>query len=231
MINKTIIFSDGASRGNPGPGGFGAIIKSKDGVLEVGGRERNTTNNRMELLGAIKALENTKVGESLDFHTDSQYLINGITKWIYNWQKKDWKTAGGKAEDVANRDLWERLFELSSARKIKWLYVAGHAEIPGNERCDEIATSFADKVSIKLFDGKASDYKIDLSITEGNACISKSSSNKTKAFSYLSVVNGKLEKHLSWPDCEKRVKGVSSARYKKSKNAEDEKNIIKEWGF
>lgn len=230
-MNKTIIFSDGASRGNPGPGGFGAIIKLKDSVLEIGGRENSTTNNRMELLGAIKALKKTKLGDSIDFHTDSQYLINGITKWVYNWQKKGWKTAGGKGEDVANRDLWEDLVKATTGKKIKWLYVAGHAEIPGNERCDEIATSFADNIKIKLFDGKVSDYKVNLSITEGNVCLPKSSSSKIKAFSYLSVVNGKLEKHLSWPDCEKRVKGVSSARYKKSKNAEDEKNIMKEWGF
>ncbi len=231
MTNKTIIFSDGSSRGNPGPGGYGAIIKQDDKVFELGGGEQKTTNNRMELMGAIKALESVKSKDNIELHTDSKYLIDGITKWVFNWQKKGWKTAGGKDTDVANRDLWEDLVKATSDKKIKWIYVAGHAEIPGNERCDEIATSFADNVSIKLFKGEASDYEVDLSITEGNVCSPKNTSNKSKAYSYLSVVNGKLEKHLTWPDCEKRVKGVSSARYKKSKNEEDEKQIMKDLGF
>lgn len=230
-MNKIIIFSDGSSRGNPGPGGFGVILYWEYGrVLELGGREDNTTNNRMEIFGAISALEKTEKDGVINFHTDSQYLINGITKWIFSWKKNNWKKAD--KDDVLNKDLWERLHDLSSERKISWFYAEGHSGIPGNERCDEIATSFADKTDVKLFDGNVSDYKINLSITErsgGNMCSPKK--GKTKAYSYLSLVDGKLEKHFSWADCEKKVKGVKSARFKKAKDKEDEDKIIKEWGL
>ncbi len=229
-MEKTIIFSDGSSRGNPGPGGFGAIIFRDEKVFELGGREDRTTNNRMEIMGAISALEKTKDGEVIDFHTDSKYLIDAITKWIFGWQKNGWKKKDGA--DVLNQDLWERLIEVVKGRKIKWLYASGHSGIPGNERCDEIATSFADNIKIDLFNGDRKDYKIDLSKLEsGGVNVGKTKSSNKKAFSYLSVVDGKLEKHFSWAECEKRVKGVKSARYKKSKDAEDEKNIMKDWGF
>lgn len=230
-MSNIIIFSDGSSRGNPGPGGYGAIIKQNDKVFELGGREDRTTNNRMEIMGAIESLKKAHDSREIDFYTDSQYLINSITKWIYGWQKKGWKTAGGKGGDVANRDLWEELIKVSSDKKIKWNYVNGHVGIPGNERCDEIATSFADNKNINLYEGEAVDYQVDLSITKNNVCSTQSKTSKTKAFSYLSVVDGKLEKHFTWAECEKRVKGVKSARYKKSKNEQDEKDIIKDWGF
>ena len=116
MVNKIIIFTDGSSRGNPGPGGWGAIINENDKVVELGGGEKLTTNNRMELLGAINALKTLqKTKKEIILNTDSSYLINGITKWVYSWQKKNWKNSF--KEDVANKDLWEKLIEVSKIKK------------------------------------------------------------------------------------------------------------------
>ncbi len=159
-ISKIIIFSDGSSSGNPGPGGWGAIVSMPDGsVVEIGGAKKYTTNNRMELTGAIKALQ--FVGKSFGeiiLNTDSSYLINGITKWIYGWRKNNWKNSAKKP--VLNRDLWEELMEASKGKNIIWNHVAGHAGIAGNERCDEIATSFAYGKFPRLFCGKIADYGI-----------------------------------------------------------------------
>ena len=152
--NNITIFSDGSSRGNPGPGGWGAIVATCDNVLELGGGEKHTTNNRTELLGVINALSSFESPvsklEEIVVNTDSSYVINGITKWIYSWQKNGWKNS--TKDDVQNRDLWEELTKVSSGKKIKWNYVGGHIGIPGNERCDTIATSFADNFKIKLLD-------------------------------------------------------------------------------
>ncbi|MFA6797415.1 MAG: ribonuclease HI [Candidatus Paceibacterota bacterium] len=239
MNNKTIIFTDGSSRGNPGPGGWGAIVTFSDGkVKELGGGEKHTTNNRMELIGAIKALEYVSDpsqvktqfdGAGVILNTDSSYVINGITKWVYGWQKNGWKNS--MKEDVVNRDLWEKLIEVSKGVKIDWNYVGGHVGIPGNERCDEIATMFADGKDVELFDGKKTDYEIDLSDTEGSGEKKKNKSkNKAPAYSYLSLVEGKLQKHKTWIECEKRVKSVKgNVKFKKAVSEEDERKIMKEW--
>src|SRR3989344_2829160 len=130
------IYTDGSSRGNPGPGGWSAIIFDDKKVREIGGREEHTTNNRMELTAAIKALENL-TGEAL-VYTDSEYVMKGITEWIKKWQVKGWKTAG---------------------KKIEWKYVAGHVGIHLNERADEIATAFADSLDPALYNGPKDKYK------------------------------------------------------------------------
>lgn len=229
--NQITIFSDGSSRGNPGRGGWGAIVSMGGKVAELGGRENHTTNNRMEILGAIKALEFVGAMKSeIKINTDSSYVINGITKWVYGWQKNGWKNS--EKEEVANRDLWENLIEASAGLKIKWNYVGGHSGIPGNERCDEIATTFADNKPTRLFSGKSSDYQIDLKDLSGSGEKKKYPKNKGEAYSYLSLVDGKLEKHKTWAECEKRVKGVKGGvKYKKALSAEDEGKIMKEWGF
>lgn len=228
---KTIIFTDGSSRGNPGPGGWGAIVAFSDGkIKELGGGEKHTTNNRMELMGAISALSIIKDEDNIVLNTDSSYVINGITKWVYGWKKNSWKNS--MKEDVVNRDLWEKLIEVSKDKDIEWNYVGGHVGIPGNERCDEIATSFADGKKVELFHGKKTDYEIDLSDTEGSREKKKNKSkNKSPAYSYLSLVEGKLQKHKTWPECEKRVKGVKgNVKFKKAVSEENEREIMKEWG-
>lgn len=157
------IHTDGASRGNPGPGGWGAIIAygkkyevgsmEQDWITELGGREEHTTNNRMELTATIKALEFLTPYSILPttVFTDSEYVMKGITEWINKWQKKNWKTANKKP--VLNQDLWQRLLELTNGKNIEWTYVAGHAGVHLNERADEIATEFADNLKPALYHG------------------------------------------------------------------------------
>ena len=162
MRDKIIIFTDGASKGNPGPGGFGAVIVlPEDEVIELGGSEKHTTNNRMELAGAIMALEEIlKRDEGVLVYTDSKYLIGGMTEWIFNWQKNGWKSATKKP--VANQDLWEKLAELSKGKKVNYHYVAGHVGVRGNERCDEIASGLATGENISLYRGALTGYKINI---------------------------------------------------------------------
>jgi ribonuclease HI len=232
MKTDTIIFCDGSSLGNPGPGGWGAIVSENGNVLELGGGERHTTNNKTELLAAINALKHIKdPKKDISVHTDSSYVINGMTKWIYGWQRNNWITSG--KEPVSNRELWEELIKLSKGKKIKWTYVRGHAGIPGNERCDEIAVSYAEEKPVKLFKEKVSKYDIDLLNTRSSSGLkSKRSKNKGPAYSYLSLVNGKFKKHGTWAECEKAVKGIKGGvRFKKAVSAEDEKEIMREWGI
>ena len=149
------IYTDGSSRGNPGPGGWGAIIFENGRVKEIGGREEHTTNNRMELMAAIKALDS--VSGSITIHTDSEYVMKGMTEWIGNWQKKGWRTAGKKK--VLNQDLWQELLRESEDKNIEWKYVAGHAGVHLNERADTIATEFADNAEPELYNGPEKKYK------------------------------------------------------------------------
>jgi ribonuclease HI len=236
MKNDTIIaYTDGSSLGNPGPGGWGVIVNFVDTrISEAGGREVETTNNRMELMAAIEALwiaEDMKA--DMEIHTDSSYVRNGITNWVKGWQRNNWKTKA--KQDVLNRDLWEKLVEAQERRerfgKVSWYYVEGHVGHPGNERADTIATSFAKKEKVDLYDGDKERYPIDLTVTEsvmkkGRKVKSRS---KAKAYSYLSLIDGVLEKHDTWAQCEARVKG-KSAKFKKAISKEDEQYILKEWG-
>lgn len=134
---KVEIFCDGACSGNPGAGGFGCILRCGDKEKELSGAEPLTTNNRMELTGAITALESLKRPCEVTLTTDSQYLVKGMTEWIYGWVKRDWKNS--KKEPVLNRDLWERLLALSKTHRISWNWVRGHNGHVENERCDDLA--------------------------------------------------------------------------------------------
>lgn len=153
------IYTDGSSRGNPGPGGWAAIIMDEVRSVELGGREDHTTNNRMELTGAIKALEYaSRLGEPITLYTDSEYVMKGMTEWISGWQKRNWKTASKKP--VLNQELWQELLRVSEGLTIDWKYVAGHSGEEFNERADEIATSFADDVYTALYNGERSQYRL-----------------------------------------------------------------------
>ncbi len=131
------IFSDGACSGNPGPGGYGTILRYGNREKELSGFAEQTTNNRMELLGAIAGLEALKRPCRVRLTTDSQYLVRGMTEWLPSWQKKGWKNS--KKQDVLNRDLWERLAILAAVHDIAWIWVRGHDGHVENERCDELA--------------------------------------------------------------------------------------------
>lgn len=134
---KVEIFCDGACSGNPGPGGFGCILRSGNREKELSGADPHTTNNRMELLAAITALESLKRPCEVVLTTDSQYLVKGMTEWIQGWIRKGWKNS--KKEDVLNRDLWERLLSLTAVHRVHWSWIRGHNGHPENERCDELA--------------------------------------------------------------------------------------------
>jgi ribonuclease HI len=134
---KLDIFTDGACSGNPGPGGWGAILRSGDAERELFGGEAGTTNNRMELTAVIRALEALKRPVAARVHTDSQYVQKGISEWIHGWKRRGWKTAGN--QPVKNEDLWRELDRLASLHKIEWIWVRGHVGHPENERCDELA--------------------------------------------------------------------------------------------
>jgi ribonuclease HI len=131
------IFTDGACSGNPGPGGWGAILRSGGHEKELHGGEEHTTNNRMELMAAISALEALKKPSHVDLHTDSEYVKNGITAWIHNWKRNGWRTADKKP--VKNAELWQRLEQALERHEVKWHWVKGHAGHPENERADELA--------------------------------------------------------------------------------------------
>lgn len=138
-MSKTVvdIYTDGACKGNPGVGGWGALLRSKGVERELFGGERETTNNRMELMGAISALEALKRHCQVRLHTDSKYVMQGITEWIGNWKKRGWKTADKKP--VKNEDLWRRLDTIVAEHEIEWIWVKGHAGHEGNERADVLA--------------------------------------------------------------------------------------------
>jgi ribonuclease HI len=134
---KVVIFTDGACRGNPGPGGWGAVLISGGHEREMCGGERATTNNRMELMAAIQALEALKKPCKVELHTDSQYVMKGITEWVRGWKARGWKTAA--KDPVKNEDLWRRLDEARLRHEVDWRWVKGHAGHELNERADELA--------------------------------------------------------------------------------------------
>ncbi|MDX2469374.1 MAG: ribonuclease HI [SAR324 cluster bacterium] len=138
------IWTDGSCKGNPGPGGWGAIIRSGGDEQELFGADRQTTNNIMEMTGAMKALEATPEGSKIRLTTDSQYVINGITKWINGWKKKGWKKADGNP--VLNQEVWKALDQATSKRKVEWVWVKGHAGHEENERVDDLAREAIEKV-------------------------------------------------------------------------------------
>ncbi|MDL2268719.1 ribonuclease HI [Desulfosarcina sp. OttesenSCG-928-A07] len=141
---RTIIYTDGASLGNPGPGGYGAVVASDTGAqtYELSGGFRRTTNNRMELLACIKALESLKGKSSVVLYSDSRYVVDGMTKkWAARWKRHQWKKSTG--EPALNVDLWSRLLDLCDYHTVSFVWVRGHAGTPGNERCDQLATQAA----------------------------------------------------------------------------------------
>jgi ribonuclease HI len=239
-MDRTTVFTDGAAKGNPGPGGWGAIVVTPDRVVtELGGGARHTTNNKMELSGAIAALEAIEADKApVTLYTDSTYLIQGITTWVWGWRKKGWRTASGG--EVLNRDLWEQLFALASARGAKgidWRWVRGHVGTPGNERCDEIAVGFALGTPPVLYRGPVAHYQVDVSRVpqetslpqRGSASPGRAAASKTP-YAYLSVVDDVAMRHATWGECERRVKGRSGARFKKATSAADEAAILRAWG-
>lgn len=138
MSEKVIIYTDGACSGNPGPGGWGAILMYKGAKKEISGGMRNTTNNIMEITAVVEALKCLKVESDVEVYSDSAYTVNAFKQgWIYNWMKNGWKTAN--KEPVKNKELWQELYSLTKKHKVEFIKVKGHADNEFNNRCDEMA--------------------------------------------------------------------------------------------
>ncbi|OFZ31510.1 MAG: ribonuclease HI [Bdellovibrionales bacterium RIFCSPHIGHO2_01_FULL_40_29] len=245
-LNSVVIYGDGACSGNPGPGGFGAIvIFPNETVQELAEYHPQTTNNRMEILAIMKSLR--LVLNSSDFSsvsqiqifTDSVYLIRAITQWLFGWKKRGWKTAAN--EEVANQDLWiefdKLLYQLklkNADAKLEWNFVKGHSGDPGNERCDELAVSMSKRESVDLYSGSIRGYHFDVTRLPEKKPLPefKDRSNEPKKPAwYLSLVNGVLKSHKTWSECEAVVKGRPGVKFKKVTSQEEEEQVKRQWGL
>lgn len=227
LMKKTTIYCDGSAIGNPGPGGWGAVVLTPTGdVHEYGGFAEHTTNNRMELTAPTEALKSIDTKSSVIIKTDSQYVINGITKWVFGWEKNGWQTKEKK--DVLNKELWQALLVATRDHTVEWEHVRGHVGIDLNERVDVIANGYARKENVSLYAGTEKEYKEFLKGMPKARKVASSSSKNRKAYSYVSAIDGKVEIHTTWAACEKRVKG-HKAQFKKVYSAEEEKDLITQW--
>ncbi len=234
-----MLFADGACSGNPGPGGWACIAVLPEGrVKELGGRDAATTNNRMELGSVIAGLRAVSAApDAVVVHSDSTYVLGGITSWIKGWKRRGWRTAAG--EPVKNEDLWRELDALVAARGrgVEWRWVKGHSGHDANERCDEIAVAFSRGRAVELYEGPLISYPYgSLSPSEAKPLPAARPAHGAAAgasapASYLSWLDGKLERHATWKECESRVKGRPGARFKKVKSAGEESETLRAWGL
>lgn len=256
LSHEILVYCDGACKGNPGPGGWGAVVLvgGREGtVQEFGGGEQLTTNNIMELVGATRGLEaaecallknrprSTAQIRQVRVFCDSKYVIQGASQWRHGWKKSNWVKQDGTP--VANLRYWQELDalcdRLALRTKVEWVYVEGHAGIPGNERCDEIAQGIALGRSVTLYSGRYGDYGIDLfePLTVNRKpqtdieTESGSGTGKKKYPLYLSYINGELREHASWPECQAVVNGRSGAKYKKVTSAGEYQKTLASWGI
>ncbi len=226
-----IIFCDGACLGNPGPGAAAFIIASAERVVEFVESAKETTNNRMEILALLRALQllfeddfissSDRSKEIPDVHvyTDSKYVMQALQDWLPGWRRRGWITATG--DPVKNRDLWEQ-FSDQWLRSIIIHHVRGHRGIPGNERCDELASLAAADQVFELYRGSRADYTVDLHVDEALP--------DAEPY-YLSYIDGILARDSTWKACEARVKGKRSAKYKKVRSPQEEAQTLKLWGL
>ncbi len=234
MHTSLTIFTDGAAKGNPGRGGYGIVMTDGTTVTELGGHKARTTNNEMELTAVVEALKavSGKV-ERVAIYTDSKYAVEGATGWIFGWQKNGWQTK--TKTDVANKELWQALLPLLRTITIDWYKVPGHVGIIGNERADDIASTFAEKEGYPLYTGSVDGYPHDLSNTSYDDTKKQDRSDARKrqaqkAYSYISAIDGVVLVHATWSECEARVKGAKGAKFKKSLDADDEAMIRQSFG-
>jgi ribonuclease HI len=238
LDNALIAFTDGSSLGNPGPGGWGALLAfpKLDELVELGGSKLMTTNNEMELTAIVSALSYAINSSShLHIYTDSQYAINGATKWMYGWALNGWKTKAD--EEIKNKQLFQTLFSLIGDRgkdTITWHHVRGHVGVAGNERVDDIARLSAEGINVKLYRGTISDYshkdilKIPSLAEQQSAAAAQKVSGK--AYKYLALIDGEFYEFDTWKECESRTTGRKS-KFKKALSPLHREEILKEWGI
>ena len=213
-MNTVDIITDGACSGNPGRGGWAAIVIDGTQHSEYSGADAHTTNNRMELQAAITGLQRAPSQRPLRVITDSQYLINGITKWVKGWQKNGWKTREG--QPVENRDLWELLITVNGPH-VSWQHVKGHAGHPLNERANTLAQQQA---------GSGTGSALPAPATPTGALAPTS---QTGFPCYLSLIGSSLTRHATWESCQRTVHGVSGAKFKKVTNQQQLEAQLRLW--
>jgi ribonuclease HI len=203
-------------------------------VIDLGGSELHTTNNRMELRAAIEAVRATQGWPAATIVADSQYVLKGITSWVAGWKRKGWITSTG--QPVINQDLWEELDGLADDR-LTWEWTRGHSGDPGNERCDEIAAWFSSSVAPLSRRGSparstrgAAPAAAPRPNGKSVAAVSTLGKTPPPGTTYLSLVDGILQRHSTWADCERRTRGVRSARYKKVRTPAEEQETLSKWG-
>jgi ribonuclease HI len=228
-----IIFTDGAAKGNPGPGGYGAVILLDDTVLEIGAGKMLTTNNEMELKAVVEALKRVPVGtKEIKIYTDSKYVVEGATGWTFGWMKNGWKTKTGS--DVLHKEIWQELISLLKQVTVEWHKVPGHVGIIGNERADTIASDLGEEKPVSLYDGPRSGYALEIENVDYDKqkALDRSAARKRQAqpaHSYISKVDGEIKIHQTWKECEARVKGKKGVKFKKSVSPAEEKQIIQDF--
>lgn len=236
MKNTVTIYTDGASRGNPGPGGWAAIILSDTHAIELAGKKDPATNNQMELEAVIQALayvQKTHRAVSVELHADSRYVLSGIESWIDGWVRNGWMTVSKKP--VENKLQWVKLMKLRDAfgRKLTLVKVDGHSGHLYNDRCDELAVAAALSKKPTLFKGTIAAYEAKLGDTPPKSPVKKTSSKKSTnsapAYSYVSLVGGTVYVDKTWPACEKRVKGAKGAKYKKVFSKQEETDLVQDY--
>jgi ribonuclease HI len=235
--NTLVIYTDGASRGNPGPGGWAAIILAGDYCMEIAGNATKATNNQMEL-AAVEAVLSDSGALSWDgpvvLHSDSMYVINGMTKWAHGWERNGWITSTKTA--VENKGQWQNLLSLirQYGKRLTLEKVKGHAGQIHNERCDVLAVNAALGKEQQLFSGKVKDYEAflaDLGYSSDSSPITATvqRSKTAVAYSYVSMVNGIVHADKTWAACEKRVKGTKGAKYKKVFSKSEETELMQDY--
>jgi ribonuclease HI len=228
-----IIFTDGAAKGNPGPGGYGAVLLLGDKVLEIGEGKKLTTNNEMELRAVVEALKQVPAGsEDVKIYTDSKYVVEGAKGWIFGWMKNGWKTKTGG--DVSHKQVWQELIDLLKEVKVDWHKIPGHSGLIGNERADSIASDLGEEKNVDLYSGPRSEYQYEIENVEYDKekAAQRSVARKRQAqpaHSYISKVDGVILTHKTWKECEARVKGKKGVRFKKSVSPAEEKEIIQDF--
>jgi ribonuclease HI len=252
MKKELVIYTDGASRGNPGPGGWGAVILVDGYAMEIAGSAKKATNNQMELQAVLEVLSDSATrahnGPIVVF-SDSAYAVNGLNSWIWGWEKKGWITSA--KTPVENKEIWVKLLALLKelGSKLTIAKIKGHGGELYNERCDELAVSaalglsamsaHAGKADKKYTHFKGSQKDYDAFLKEiGTTKKSKSSKTKTTnrkalpsgpAYSYVSMVGGKVYADKTWSECEARVKGKKGAKYKKVFSKAEETSLVQDY--
>ena len=229
-MSTCVAFTDGAAKGNPGPGGYGAVVHCNGVVTELGAATARTTNNAMELQAVVAVLQSlpTEV-EQIQIYTDSKYVVEGATGWIFGWMRNGWQTKAGT--DVLNKELWQTLAALLRDVTVDWQKVPGHVGIVGNERADTIASDFGAGKAVPLYNGPRAGYTLaieQVAYDEAKAAARSVARQRQsqKAYSYVSQVDGVVETHMTWAECEARVKGKKGVRFKKALSAAEEAEII-----